>query len=175
MTQLAVLRTASVVEGALRLSLHRFVEGRLRHRADSEDVVQEIYVRLYDYERTRTIGNVGAFCFKVARNLVHDHLRSRRATGQTAELTHEIACPAPRVDEILAYRERVDVLILALKAMPALRREVFTRRRLEEQPVATIARDLGMTVGAVEKHCGRALTDLRSALDRRGLGLDKGA
>jgi RNA polymerase sigma factor (sigma-70 family) len=172
---ITALRAVSVVDGSLRQSLRRFVEGRLRHRADSEDVVQEIYVRLYDYERTRSIGNVGAFCFKVARNLVHDQLRTRRATGQMAELHDDIACTAPRADEILAYRERVDVLVLALKAMPALRREVFTRRRLEEQSVGAIARDLGMNTAAVEKHCSRALADLRSALDRRGLGLDKRA
>ena len=70
--------------------------------------------------------DVGAFCFAVARNLVHDHLRRRRAAGPHAELSDEIACPAPRADEILAYRERVEVLIRALKAMPPLRREVFT-------------------------------------------------
>ncbi len=159
----------------LRPLLQRFVERRLGHPADSEDIVQEIYVRLYDYRRTRSIGDVGAFCFAVARNLINDHLRRVRLVGPTEEMPDELACPAPRADEILAYRERVDVLIRALKAMPALRREVFTRRRLEEQPVATIAADLGMTKAAVERHCGRALADLRHALDRRGLALGQGA
>lgn len=157
----------------LRPMLQRFVERRLRH-PDSEDIVQEIYVRLYDYRRTRSIGDVGAFCFTVARNLIHDHLRQRRRTGLTDELPDEIACPVPRADEILAYRERVDVLIRALKAMPPLRREIFTRRKLEEQSIARIAADLDMTAGAVERHCGRALADLRFALARRGLALGDG-
>src|SRR5258706_1933314 len=119
-------RRTEIDEAGLRPSLRRFVDGRLRHADDSEDIVQEIYVRLYDYRRTRSIGDVGAFCFAVARNLVHDHMRRRRAAGPHVKLSDEIACFAPRADEILAYRERVDVLIRALKAMPPLRREVFT-------------------------------------------------
>jgi RNA polymerase sigma-70 factor (ECF subfamily) len=95
--------------------------------------------------------------------------------GPVAELPDEIVCPAPRADEILAYRERVDVLIRALKAMPPLRREVFTRRKLDGQATAAIAGDLGLSIAAVEKHCGRAVADLRYALDRRGLGLGQGA
>ena len=168
-------RRTEIDEAGLRPSLRRFVDGRLRHADDSEDIVQEIYVRLYDYRRTRSIGDVGAFCFAVARNLVHDHMRRRRAAGPHVKLSDEIACFAPRADEILAYRERVDVLIRALKAMPPLRREVFTRRKLDGQAIAVIASDLGLSIAAVEKHCGRAVADLRFALDRRGLGLGQGA
>jgi RNA polymerase sigma factor (sigma-70 family) len=176
MTQQApVLSRDPVSHADLRPMLQRFVERRLRHPADSEDIVQETYARLYEYKQTRTIGDVGAFCFTIARNLINDHLRHRHRAGNSEELPGETACAAPRADEILAYRERVDILIRALRAMPPLRREIFTRRRLEEQPIATIAGDLGMTAGAVERHCGRALADLRHALDRRGLGLEKGA
>jgi RNA polymerase sigma-70 factor (ECF subfamily) len=117
------------------------------------------------------VADVGAFCFAIARNLIRDHVRRLRGAPTTADLSEEIACPAPRADEILGYRERVDVLIRALKAMPALRREVFTRRRLDGQPVATIAVDLDLSVAAVEKHVVRALADLRTALERRGLAL----
>ncbi len=159
----------------LRHALQRFIEGRLRDRTESEDLVQETYLRLYDYRRTRSVADVGAFCFAVARNLIQDHLRRLRVRPVGAELAEDTVCPAPRADEILAYRERVDLLTRALRAMPALRREVFIRRRLEEQPVATIAVDMGLGLSAVEKHVVRALADLRAALDRRGLGLGEGA
>lgn len=158
----------------LRHALQRFIERRLRDRSESEDLVQETYLRLYDYRRTRSVADVGAFCFAVARNLVQDHLRRLRVRPVGVELAEDTVCPAPRADEILAYRERVDLLSRALRAMPALRREVFIRRRLEEQPVATIAADMGLGISAVEKHVVRALADLRAALRRRGLGLGEG-
>jgi RNA polymerase sigma-70 factor (ECF subfamily) len=175
MTELAPLRMRDPLpsgeDADLRLALQRFIEGRLRDRTESEDLVQETYLRLYDYRRTRSVANVGAFCFAVARNLVRDHVRRLRSTPIAMDLPEETVCPAPRADEILAYRERVEVLTRALRAMPPLRREVFTRRRLDGHAVATIASDLELSVTAVEKHVVRALADLRAALDRRGLGI----
>lgn len=155
----------------LHPALRRFVEGRLRDHTESEDLVQETFLRLYDYRRSRTVADVGAFCFAVARNLIRDHLRRRDAQPLAGEMPEEVACPAPRADEILVHRERVEVLKQALRAMPALRREVFLRRRLDEQSVATISESLGIGRSAIEKHVTRAIADLRLALDRRGLGL----
>lgn len=158
----------------LRVALHRFVDGRLRDRAESEDIVQETYVRLYDYRRTRSVADVGAFCFQIARNLIHDHLRRLRIAPETGELPEDVVCPAPRADEIIAYRQRVEVITRALRAMPPLRREVFLRRRLDGQPTATVAQDLELSRAAVEKHVVRALADIRAALDKRGLALMAG-
>lgn len=168
----AVLRRREAAEAAaLRETLHRFVSGRLHDRTEGEDIVQETYVRLYAYRRTRTISDAAAFCFAVARNLVHDHFRRLRVAPVAVELEEAIACPLPRADEILDYRERVDILVQALKAMPPLRREIFMRRKLDGIPGAIIAADLDMKQAAVDKHCTRALADLRHALERRGLGL----
>lgn len=159
---------AAQEELLLHEALRRFVDGQLRDRSDSEDIVQETYLRFYSYRRTRPVANVGAFCFAVARNLVLDLLR-RRQTRPTLELSEDIACPQPRIDDILDYRQRVDILGRALGAMPPLRREVFLRRRLDGIPAEVIAADLGLSLAAVDKHCSRALAGLRAALERRGL------
>jgi RNA polymerase sigma factor (sigma-70 family) len=162
-------RRAGGEDAELRRALQRFVEGRLRDRVEGEDIVQETYVRLYDYRRTRPVSDVGAFCFAVARNLVHDHFRRHKALPATGELAEDIICPQPRAEEVLDYRQRVEILVSALRVMPPLRREVFLRRRLDGVPAATIATDLDLSISAIEKHCSRALADLRAALERRGL------
>lgn len=162
-------RRATAEEAALRAALHRFVRSRLQDSHDGEDIVQETYIRLYDYRRSRTVADVGAFCFAVARNLVFDHFRRLRTTPRHAELADDLPCSLPRAEEVLDYRQRVDILVKALRVMPPLRREVFLRRRLDGIAVATIAADLELSVAAVEKHCVRAVADLRAALERRGL------
>ncbi len=166
---IAARRRADSDEAELHLALRRFVAGRMRDRDESEDIVQETYVRLYSYRRTRAVADVGAFCFAVARNLVHDHFRRRQALPPSAELVDDIVCPLPGAEEVLDYRQRVGILVRALKVMPPLRREIFLRRRLDGVAGTTIAADLGMSIAAVEKHCTRALADLRIALERRGL------
>lgn len=169
MSTIALRRRADREEAALREALRRFVRGRLDDRDAGEDIVQETYVRLYDYRRTRAVSNAGAFCFKVARNLVHDHFRARRTAPPVAELSDALACERPRPDHVLDYRQRVEILVRALKVMPPLRREIFLRRRLDGIAAATIATDLQMSIAAIEKHCTRAVADLRAALQRRGL------
>lgn len=167
----AARRHAAREEAELRVALKRFVGGRLGagERADGEDIVQETYLRLYDYRRTRPVADIGAFCFAVARNLVHDHFRRRSAAPRTEQVDEAIVCPQPRVEEVLDYRQRVEILVRAMKVMPALRREVFLRRQLDGTPAVQIAADLGLSRAAVDKHCTRALADLRAALERRGL------
>jgi RNA polymerase sigma-70 factor (ECF subfamily) len=168
-TTIVLRRRADQEEAALHEALRRFVQRRLSDRDAGDDIVQETHVRFYDYRRTRTVSNAGAFCFRIARNLVHDHFRARYAAPPAVELNDAIACERPRADDVLDYRQRVDVLVRALKVMPPLRREIFLRRRLDGIATATIANDLQMSVAAIEKHCTRALSDLRAALRRRGL------
>ncbi len=162
-------RRADRDEAELHQALRRFVGSRLGDRDAGDEIVQETYVRLYTYRRTGAVANVGAFCFAVARNLVHDHFRKRKSIAAAAELTDDIVCTQPCAEEVLDYRQRVEILVGALKVMPALRREVFLRRRLDGIPGATIAADLQLSLAAVEKHCTRAVVDLRRALERRGL------
>lgn len=166
---IAIGRYHEAQDAELRRALRRFVEGMLRDRQDGEDIVQETYVRLYSYRRTRHVSDVGAFCFAVARNLVNDHFRRTRSAPRYVEVDDSIACAQPRAEEILDYRQRVDILIRALKVMPPLRREIFLRRRLDGIPSTVIASDLDMSIAAIDKHCARALADLRAALERRGL------
>lgn len=168
-------RRATGEEADLHRALRRFVGSRLDDRAEGEDIVQETYLRLYAYRRTRSVADVGAFCFAIARNLVRDHLRRLKRGPLIGDLDVETPCPAPRADEILIHRQRVEVLTQALGVMPPLRREVFLRRRLDEQPVAQIAEDLDLSHAAIEKHITRALADLRAALARRGLSLTETA
>ena len=52
----------------------------------------------------------------------------------------------------------------ALATMPPLRRDVLVRRRLQGQSCAAIARELGLSPKAVEKHITRGLADLHKAM-----------
>lgn len=168
-------RQGGVDERILHDLLHRFALSRLRDRCDSDDLVQETFVRLYAYRSRRTVEDVTAFCLAVAGNLIRDRFRQSSRRPETTEVSDTIACPRPLPDEILLYRQRVCILSAAIADMPPLRREVFLRRRLDGDAVATIAEQLDLSPAAIEKHVTRALSDLRRSLDRHGLCLGAGA
>ncbi len=162
-------------DAALHALLHRFVLSRLRDRCESDDLVQETFVRFYTYRSHRVVEDATAFCLTVAGNLIRDRIRRQATTPRTTEIPETLVCPQPRIDEILSYRQRVATLTAAIAAMPPLRREVFLRRRLDGDTTATVASDLGLTPAAIDKHVTRALTDLRLALERRGLWIGPAA
>lgn len=162
-------RESGLDERALHALLHRFALCRLRDRCDSDDLVQETFVRLYAYRKRRTVEDVTAFCLTVAANLIRDRFRRTGRGPAMVELSDTLVCPQTRADETLLYRQRVRILSVAIEAMPPLRREVFLRRRLDGDAVETVVRDLDLSPAAIEKHVTRALADLRHALDRYDL------
>ena len=162
-------RQSGTDEQTLHALLHRFALSRLRDRCDSDDLVQETFVRFYDYRRRRTVEDATAFCLMVAANLIRDRFRRMSKGPNMIEMADTLVCPRPRADEALLYRQRIEILSAAIETMPPLRREVFLRRRLDGDTVVTVATDLEMSPAAIEKHVTRALADLRHALDRSDL------
>jgi len=143
-------------------TLNRYVRARTSRTDVVEDVVQETLSRLVQQSRVQHLVSVYALGFRIAANLLIDH--HRRDSRYAAEPAVEPASQAPLPDRVLVGRQEVAILKEALAAMPPLRRDVLVRRRLQGQSCAAIARDLGLSPKAVEKHITRGLADLHKAM-----------
>ena len=147
-------------------TLLSYVRRYLRSAADAEDVVQEAMLRVLVRARETLISDPLSYALRAARNILID--RSRRPTItaiddlQTAPMDAE-ATPL----EALDMTERLRSFQAALETMPRLRREVFLRRRIDEQTYDRIAGDLHLSVEAVQKHYSRAAQTLRRAAEGR--------
>jgi RNA polymerase sigma factor (sigma-70 family) len=166
--------TLEYPDAALAGALRRFVQSRLDHHADGDDVVQETYLRLFAYQATARVNDMKALCFAIARNLLLDHHRASRRSAHV-ELDDAIVCQQPTADRVLAFRRAVVIMADALERMPPLRREIFLRKRLDGLRTDAIAKSLDMSMAAVEKHVVRAFQDLRGALAKRGFTMEAGA
>jgi RNA polymerase sigma factor (sigma-70 family) len=147
---------------AVAATLARYVRTRTSRHDLVEDVVQETLARLVQQNREQKLVSVYAFGFRIAANLLVDHHRRDRRYSNETEIDH--ASDAPLPDRVIAGRQELAALTAALDAMPPLRRDVFTRRRLQGQSCAGIARDLALNLKAVEKHITRGLADLHRAV-----------
>ena len=147
-------------------TLLSYVRRYLRSAADAEDVVQEAMLRVLVRARETLISDPLSYALRAARNILID--RSRRPAImaiddlQTAPMDAE-ATPL----EALDMTERLRSFQAALETMPRLRREVFLRRRIDEQTYDRIAGDLHLSVEAVQKHYSRAAQTLRRAAEGR--------
>ncbi|MEG3151052.1 RNA polymerase sigma factor [Sphingomonas sp. ZT3P38] len=147
---------------AIGAALNRYVRARTSRTDVAEDVVQETLSRLVCQSRTQKLVSVYALGFRIAANLLVDH--HRRDSRYVPEGGEEPASQAPLPDRVLVGRQELAILKGALAAMPPLRRDVLVRRRLQGQSCAAIARDLGLSLKAVEKHITRGLADLHKAM-----------
>jgi RNA polymerase sigma factor (sigma-70 family) len=152
----------SVLKNQLR-QLQKFLRRRGSSPQDAEDLVQEAVVRLFAY--TRKVGevrNTEAFLTRTAMNLAVDLHRSShldRFVPESVEVL-DLLDLGPAPDEVLAAEQRLLRMKETLDRVSRRTREVFFMHRLQGLSHAEIARNLGVTASAVEKHIASALTTL---------------
>lgn len=154
---------------AIQTALQRYLRGRGARHDVAEDITQETLARLVELARVQQIGSVFALAFRIADNLLVDmHRRDSRLSDAVDE---DWRSEEPSLNRVLDSRRALDVFDRCLRRMPALRREVLIRRRLNHESCRAIGEDLDMSAKAVEKHITRGMIDLRRALDQAGIDL----
>lgn len=133
---------------------------------DRDDLVQELFVKLFRSFRNDVLRNPEALVFTMARNLLRDHARRGRSRRwietETVDTIH-VASLAPTPDEMLELRERVTGAADALDRLKPTARAAFLMHRLDGVSYAMVAGSLGVSVSMVEKHIMSALATIRHA------------
>lgn len=126
----------------------------------AEDAAQTALVRTYAaWSRVRR-EDAFAYARRVLVNYLTDGWRRRLREYPTDDLPEPSAGPDP-ADEV-ALRQW---LTGALATLTVRERAVVVMRYLFDLPEATVARDLGVTVGTVKSTSSRALAKLRVSVD----------
>lgn len=117
--------------------------------------------------RQGKVGNVRAFLYRIARNLVIDGARERGKWSPWVldeGLGGLIADDAPSAERAVLARDGLRLLLELVESLPPRCREVFALRKIEGLHQAEIAEKLCITRGAVEKHLRHALLVLATRL-----------
>lgn len=142
---------------------------RLTHdRYRAEDVVQETLLRAWRHSEALDAarGSLRPWLFTVARNLVVDQHRARRA--RPTEVSSEALLGVPAADELdraLQAWQIADAVATLSHEHRAVLIETYYRGR----SVAEAAAALGIPAGTVKSRTFYALRALRLALEERGV------
>jgi RNA polymerase sigma-70 factor (sigma-E family) len=150
--------------GAHYRPLVRLAVMLVRDLATAEEVVQDSFVALHaGLHRLRDNEKALAYLRAAVVNRSRSVLRHRLVVDRNAPK------PAPDMPSAehgaLALIER-SAVVTALRALPMRQREVVVLRFYADLPEAQIASIMGITRGAVKSHTSRAMTALRSVLER---------
>jgi RNA polymerase sigma-70 factor (ECF subfamily) len=135
-------------------------------RAEAEDAVQEVFVRLwrtaerYDPKRAALV----TWVMLISRRHLVDKLRRNqariRATGLEESQSPAAEARNPRSSR-LEQDERFAALLKRVAALPELQRTVVTRAYLRGQTLRQIGEETGVPIGTIKSALSRALLRLR--------------
>jgi len=139
----------------------------LRNPDDAYDLVQEVFARLFVLEGWADIANPRAYVLRMLRNLAIERIRRSHiiefqhlADMEELNLIDEGADPY----RAASAKEQVQRIWAVLEKMPPEYRSVLIQRRFEDQPLSTLAREMGMSVSTLEKRLARAMYLLNEGL-----------
>lgn len=153
-------------------ALYRYCLQMTRSSAMSEDLVQEVFIRLLRHaDSFRAEGSCKAWIFNIARNVTLNHLRKlgtevREAQDQDGEMTDEQLIDHRSSEQVVAGRQNLQLVEHALAQIPAAAREVIWLGRFVFDDYEELARALGCTAGAARVRMHRAMEALQSTLLR---------
>lgn len=175
----------------LRARLEQLMGQRLRSRLEPEDILQQVYLDVYQ--------RIGEFEYRggqsfyrwvltIARHKLIDAQRVHRASRR------DVAREAPKgplpgrseswlslsrlvADSVTPSRvarksEAEHALAVSLAALPKHYQRVIRLRYLQNRPVAEVARRMKRSEGAIHMLCQRALKQLRKQMLQMDVGLD---
>lgn len=136
------------------------------NRGLSEDLVQEVFLRLLKYRHTfRADSQFSAWMYHVARNAQIDHFRKHKHEDEAGhdgedDAFSEIPSSGLTPEETLAKRQETCLVRKALAQLSAERREVLILSRYQGLNYEEIATILGCEVGTVKGRVFRAIREL---------------
>lgn len=177
---------------ALRPELRRFLMARRVSEADAEDLLQDLFLRV-ETSVTGPVRSPRAYLYQMLNNMAHT--RRRTEARQQARDADWLDAPAgapgadadspdlaPDPETTLLARDHLARVEAGLAKLPERTALVFRQFRIEGVSQKVIARDLGISLSAVEKHLQRAYSavlEIRSRLDPGAMsqtgGIDAGA
>lgn len=134
---------------------------------EAEDAVQDAFVTLVEEAQRREVRTLDKLVSRVVRFAAINRFRRRKTRLDYAKASagEEAVNPAADPERALMGAQRLKRVLATIASMPSRRREVFLMHRVDEMTYAHIARRLGISVKAVEKHMHLAMRQLSDADD----------
>jgi RNA polymerase sigma-70 factor (ECF subfamily) len=140
----------------------RFAERLLGNRAESEDVAQETFMKLWTAASTFTPqARPSTWIYRIAHNLCIDRIRKRRAETDVESVA---TSAADRPSGLFARKETSEAVQRALAELPERQRAALTLVHYEGLAAEEAASVLEISIEALESLLARGRRTLRERL-----------
>lgn len=136
---------------------------KLKDADGAEEIVQEIFVKLWDKRADIQIENIKSYLFSSVNNTIINqfkHQEVRRAHANEMKVVQ----PNSSEDNSVEFNELQFKLTALIAEMPEARKRVFQLVKIEGKKYKEVAEELGISIKTVENQMGSALKFLRENL-----------
>lgn len=144
--------------------LHDTAYKRLGDEDQAKDVVQDIFVKLWDQRETLAIDNLKAYLQTAARYQVYNLIAKQKVNDTYFKYLSSFETSFASADQNVIYSELQDKFGSVLNKMPVKRREVFDLRYEEGLTTQAIADKLQITQKTVQNQLIKAVDTIKEAL-----------
>lgn len=165
-------------EMAFEIIFHRskgklmgFLKNTLPKGEDSESVLQESYLKLWNVRKDVDVNQkIEALIFTIARNIVIDIMRKRLTKQKYLERYFSVI-ESQQLDnhdtlKNIEYSEMEKIIFELIEELPEKRRIIFELSRLEGLSYKAIAQKLDITENTVDTQIRSALSHMRNGVEK---------
>ena len=170
-----------------KILLHRFLQGdeqafiethdrywyklflssyrRTRNKAVAEEIVQNLFLKLWEKRGTLAISQLENYLFSSIRNATIDYLNKQMVANKYLE--HQkayLSLEANTTEEMVRLDNLEEEIEKGLQALSGKSEKVFRLHRMDNWPVDKIARHLNLSEKTVHYHLTRSTKFIRSYL-----------
>lgn len=144
--------------------MYRYVRYRINHEQDAEDLTEQVFLKAWaGLSGYRGEVPFKAWIYRIARNTVVDHYRTRKAESPLMEWALPPNGKGQPEESALA-QETTQLLAQAISRQSALHQDVLVMRFINGLSTEETARILERSAGAIRVLQHRALKSLKSYL-----------
>lgn len=147
--------------------IQRFIKSKVWCEETAADLMQDTFIRFQQADKATMVSDIGAYLFRIARNIIVDHIRSVNAKYAPKELVEvseviDLAQDGPSMEDLAVARADIAQTCDAVSLLSEPCQRIFWLSRFYGYKNSEIAEQEGVCLSTVEKNISKALKHCRA-------------
>ncbi|WP_443939211.1 RNA polymerase sigma factor [Pedobacter sp. MW01-1-1] len=135
---------------------------KLRDQAEANDIVQDVFLKLWSSRKELDVQNLPAYLYTIARNQLFSLLRHKAVVdAYTNSYENFVQNGSIQADYLIREKQLREIIQKEIEALPPRMREVFKKSREEHMTNREIAMEFQLSEHTVADQIKKALRQLR--------------
>lgn len=135
---------------------------RVRSKTVTEEIVQELFIALWDKRATQSIKHFGSYLYQAVKFKALNHIRSSLIQKKCWDYYREFLPQEEDSTEMtVEYGDLLDAIERGINSLPEKSKKVFKLNRLEGHSVPEIADLLNLSEKTIQYHLAQSVKKLR--------------